>query len=139
MSSTAPRRSPAAQRFPLIGHEGADAIAAWRGSEPVTAAQFLADAMQLAKAMPHASHVLNFCADRYRFALGLCAAIVRGQVTLLPPAVTPHVMASMRAYAPDAYCLTDAAADGLDVPRFEITERASAIRCFRRRGWSETM
>jgi acyl-coenzyme A synthetase/AMP-(fatty) acid ligase len=129
LSSTAPRRSPAARRFPLIGHEGAESIAAWRGGEPVTAAQFLADVMHVARAMPDASHVLNFCADRYRFALGLCAAIVRGQVTLLPPAVTPHVMASMRAYAPDVHCITDDAAEGFDVPRFEMPgSPAPAIR-----------
>ena len=120
MSSNAPRRSPAAQRFPLIGHEGADATVAWRGSEKVTAARFLADVLHTANAMPDASHVLNFCADRYRFAVGLCAAIVRGQVTLLPPAVTPHVMASMLAYAPDAYCITDGTSDAAGVPSFEM-------------------
>jgi hypothetical protein len=32
-----------------------------------------------AGALPDARHVLNFCADRYRFAVLLLAAIVRGR------------------------------------------------------------
>ena len=78
MSSTAPRRTPARELFPLIGHERAEAIIAWRGAEPVTAGRFLAEVLRAAKALPEAGHVLNLCADRYRFALALCAAIVRG-------------------------------------------------------------
>ena len=57
--------------------------------------------------MPAAGHILNFCADRYRFAVVLCAAVSRGQLTLLPPTTTPNVIRAMRDFAPDAYYVTD--------------------------------
>jgi len=62
-------------------------------------------------------HVLNFCADRYRFTVALFAATLRGQVTLLPPTTTPHVIASMREFAPDAYFVSDEESPGIDLPR----------------------
>ncbi|MGZ5032826.1 MAG: hypothetical protein ACXWAC_06470, partial [Usitatibacter sp.] len=102
MSSFAPRRSPASQPHPLIAHRGAEAIVAYRRGEPATAARFLSDVRLLADALPDSRHILNFCTDRYRFALVLCAAIVRGQTTLLPPTTTPNVIRAMRAFAPDA-------------------------------------
>jgi acyl-coenzyme A synthetase/AMP-(fatty) acid ligase len=130
MSSTAPRRTPARELYPLIGHESADAVIAWRGATPVTAGRFLAEVIHAAKALPQAGHVLNLCTDRYRFALALCAAVVRGQVTLLPPAATPHVIASMRAFAPDAYCIADDASLDLGVPRFELPVDAAPDTAF---------
>jgi acyl-coenzyme A synthetase/AMP-(fatty) acid ligase len=49
----------------------------------------------------------------------LCAAIVRGQVVLLPPTTTPNVIASLRGYARDAFYVADDPATQLDLPRFE--------------------
>ncbi|HEX4763395.1 MAG TPA: AMP-ligase, partial [Usitatibacter sp.] len=67
MSSTAPRRATSAPQ-PLLAH-AADAVFAWRRGKPVTAASFLADVMRAAEALPDEQYVLNFCADRYRFAV----------------------------------------------------------------------
>ncbi|MGZ5105023.1 MAG: AMP-binding protein [Usitatibacter sp.] len=120
MSSFAPRRSPASQPHPLIAHRGAEAIVAYRRGEPATAARFLSDVRLLADALPDSRHILNFCTDRYRFALVLCAAIVRGQTTLLPPTTTPNVIRAMRAFAPDAYHVTDDPGNEVDLPRFEL-------------------
>jgi hypothetical protein len=78
-----------------------------------------------AAALPDARHVLNFCADRYRFAVLLLAAIVRRQVTLLPPATTPHVIRSMHAFAPDAYYVSDDPAIVVDLPRHAMAEGAA--------------
>ncbi len=120
MSSPAPRRSNALRLYPLIAHAGADAIAAYRRGEPVTAAQFLRDAKRIAAALPDRRHILNFCADRYRFAAVLCAAIVRGQVTLLPPTTTPNVIRAMREFAPDVYFISDDPESQADLPRFDL-------------------
>jgi len=120
MSSFAPRRSPASQLHPLIAHRSAEAIVAYRRGEPATAAQFLRDVRSLADALPDSRHILNFCSDRYRFALVLCAAIVRGQTTLLPPTTTPNVIRAMRAFAPDAYHVTDDPQTEVDLPRFAL-------------------
>jgi hypothetical protein len=40
-------------------------------------------------------------------------------VTLLPPATTPHVIRSMRAFAPDAYYVSDDPAIAVDLPRHD--------------------
>ena len=125
MSSIAPRRA-ASERLPLAGSTRGEAIAAYRGGEPITAARFVADVRRTAAALPEASHVLNFCADRYRFAVTLGAALVRGQATLLPPTTTPNVIAAMRAFAPDVYYVSDDAAVRVDLPRAELPELASA-------------
>jgi acyl-coenzyme A synthetase/AMP-(fatty) acid ligase len=122
MSSFAPRRSPASQPHPLIAHRCADEVVAYRRGEPVTAARFLRDVRLLAEALPDSRHVLNFCSDRYRFTVVLCAAIVRGQTTLLPPTTTPNVIRAMGAFAADAYHVTDDPKNAVDMPRFELPD-----------------
>ena len=122
MSSTAPRRTPATQLHALIGHARADAVVAWRHGEPISAARFLGEVLRAADALPASRHVLNFCADRYRFAVALCAAIVRGQTTLLPPTTTPNVIRAMREFAPDAYFVADEPHTQVELARFELPE-----------------
>ena len=118
MSSAAPRT--AEESHPLIAHRDPHAIVAWRRGRPVTAARFVADVAAAARSLPEASHVLNFCADRYRFAVLLAAAIARGQVTLLPPTTTPNVIRSMQAFAPDAYYVSDDPSVVADLPRHRL-------------------
>ena len=52
------------------------------------AAQYLADVLALAGALPASGAPLNLTADRYRFAVGLGAAMLRGQHQ--PAAAEPH-------------------------------------------------
>jgi acyl-coenzyme A synthetase/AMP-(fatty) acid ligase len=126
MAPPARRHAFAAQRFPLIAHDRPDAIAANRSGRPVTAAAFLADVLRTADSLPDRRHILNLCADRYRFAVLLCAAIVRGQVSLLPPTTTPNVVRAMREFAPDAYFVSDDSAAAIDLPRFDWAVDAAA-------------
>ena len=126
MSSPAPRRASSPPQ-PLLTH-ARDAVFAWRRGQPVTAERFLADVMRAAEALPEAQYVLNFCADRYRFAVAFCAAIVRRQVTLMPPAATPVMLAAMREFAPDAHYVTDGAALDTDIPRVVLPESDAAPR-----------
>jgi len=118
LSSPAPRSTESAH--PLIAHRDARAILAWRRGRPVSAARFVADVAHAAATLPDSRHVLNFCADRYRFAVLLAAAITRGQLTLLPPTTTPNVIRSMREFAPDAYYVTDDPAMAVDLPRHHL-------------------
>jgi acyl-coenzyme A synthetase/AMP-(fatty) acid ligase len=118
--SSLPRRASASLRYPLIGHLRGDAVAARRKTGAITAQQFLDDVERIAEALPDASHVLNSCGDRYLFAVALCAAIRRGQTTLLPPTTTPNVVRAMLAFAPDAYYVADDEQTRLELPRFEI-------------------
>ncbi|MGZ5042188.1 MAG: AMP-binding protein [Usitatibacter sp.] len=128
--SSAPRRTPASQPHALIGHAAAQETVASRRGEPVTAARFVSDVLRAADALPDSRHILNFCADRYRFAVTLAAAVVRGQVTLLPPTTTPNVIRAMRDFAPDAYFVSDDAATQFDLPRFELPDDDGPLVAF---------
>lgn len=120
MISSAQRRAGASQCHPLLGHARPDAIAAYRHGKPSSAAAFLGHVEQMAAALPPARHVLNFCADRYRFAVLLCAAIARGQMTLLPPAMTANVIQAIRRFAPDVYFVSDDSTLSVDLPQFRL-------------------
>ena len=120
MSSAAPRRSSDPARRGLIAPREAGAVLATRRGQPISAARFMHEVRRTADALPAASHVLNFCADRYRFAVAFCAALVRGQTTLLPPTTTPNVIAAMRAFAPDVFYVSDDDAVQVDLPRVAL-------------------
>jgi acyl-coenzyme A synthetase/AMP-(fatty) acid ligase len=93
----------------LLQGYGAESVLAYRDHRPVRIDEFLRDVSQLAAELPERRHVLNRCADRYRFAVGFAAALLRGQVSLLPPNETPDLIAQLVAQYPDLYCLSDAA------------------------------
>jgi acyl-coenzyme A synthetase/AMP-(fatty) acid ligase len=105
-----PHASPGAvmtATLPLIRHAGADAVVAYRGGEPIGAGRFLGDVAALAALLPPRGAVINLCGDRYRFTVGLAAALSRRQVSLLPPNDTPGMLEQIAADFPDSYCLSD--------------------------------
>ncbi|MGQ0578712.1 MAG: AMP-binding protein [Betaproteobacteria bacterium] len=101
---------------PFLSHRGPDEVVAFRGRRTVRVAEFLADVRRVAASLLGRPHLVNFCNDRYRFAVGLCAALVRGQVSLLPPTQTPEMLAQLQQAYPGLYALTDApqAAHGIE-------------------------
>ena len=103
--------------LPLVVHPSPDNIIAWCGDGPVTRQQFLADVNQLAASLLPGGHLLNACGDRYRFSVGLAAAIVAGKVSLLPPAHTAEMVRQLKTFAPDVFCLTDNDDCTLDMPQ----------------------
>lgn len=113
--------------IPLIGAAAAGETLAWRGAQPVSAAQYLADAGALAARLPARSHVLNACADRYRFAVGLGAALLRRQVTLLPPDHTPETVRRLRELVAQPYVLADEATADMDLPRVPVSAAHSPV------------
>lgn len=104
------------EHYPLISHSGGAAILAWRDGVAVSAARFLADVRALCALLPAGGHMLNFCADRYRFAVGLGAALVSRKICLLPPTQAPEMIARLAQFAPDAFCLTDNPASTVALP-----------------------
>jgi acyl-coenzyme A synthetase/AMP-(fatty) acid ligase len=94
-------------RFPLLAHTAAADVVAWRDGAAISRARFLGDVHQLMSLLPAGRHVLNLCSDRYRFAVGLAAALLSGKISLLPPAQTPEMLRELQAFAPDLYCLCD--------------------------------
>ncbi|HXQ64763.1 MAG TPA: AMP-binding protein [Steroidobacteraceae bacterium] len=101
---------------PLLAHASATSVVAYRRGRPISAGEFMADAVRVAAILPGGAHMLNACGDRYRFAVGLAAALITNKVSLLPPTCVPEVIRQLRAFAPDAFCLTDDAASEIQLP-----------------------
>ena len=106
--------------FPLVTHPHAHDILAYGQDGPITVAQFLADARHLAADLPAGRHVLNVCVDRYRFAVGVAAALVADKISLLPPTLTIEMMRQIKHFAPDVFCLVDQP-QSLDLPQLAWT------------------
>ncbi|HTH99631.1 MAG TPA: AMP-binding protein [Acidisoma sp.] len=82
---------------------------ALRGETRVSAAQFRRDVAALAALLPSKPFLVNLCQDRYRFMVGFAAALMRGQVTLMPSANTPGILKDLAEDYADLYALTDTA------------------------------
>jgi acyl-coenzyme A synthetase/AMP-(fatty) acid ligase len=108
--------------LPLITHESAASIIAWRDGNPITAARFLLDVRHLSSMLPDGRHMLNACTDRYRFTVGLAAALVKNKVSLLPSTQTTETIRQMREFAPDAFCLTDSKNCSIALPQIQYPE-----------------
>lgn len=110
---------------PLLRYRQSDASIchARDGSRKVVG--FLAEVAALAAQLPSAEHVVNLCTGRYRFAVGLMAALVRQQVTLLPmSAVAAPITALVRDF-PTLYALHDHATGPVGMPAFRFPSPAS--------------
>jgi acyl-coenzyme A synthetase/AMP-(fatty) acid ligase len=110
---------------PLIAGDELDAPLAWRDGRPLTRRQYLADVHALATRLPAEGPMLNASADRYGFAVGLGAAMLRGQSNLMPPNHTPDTVARLRDLFPGTYGLTDAADPGLALPLVRLGGEAA--------------
>jgi acyl-coenzyme A synthetase/AMP-(fatty) acid ligase len=93
--------------IPLINGYGSGAALAYRDGGAIMAGRFVEEATQLAALLPDRGHVINLCADRYRFTVGFAAALLRGQVSLLPPNETADTIERIVAAYPGVYCLSD--------------------------------
>ena len=93
--------------LPLLANRDLDAPIAWRGSVPVNGHRFLADARHVASTLPAQGPAINLCSDRYAFAVGLAAALLRGQASLLPPDARPDTLARLHETGGASYALTD--------------------------------
>jgi acyl-coenzyme A synthetase/AMP-(fatty) acid ligase len=92
----------------------------------------VSDAARLAAKLPARSAVFNLARDRYRFLVGFGAALLRGQVTLLPQNRAPKILAQIGRDYPDSYCLTDndETIEGLSVCRLEAVQEDIPLRPF---------
>lgn len=98
---------------------------AYRGGQPISAAQFRADVQRLAPLLGSGSHVLNACADRYHFLVGFAACLVSGKISLLPPTHTREVLRQLKKFAPDVICLTDDPAGSPSLPCVQFPRGAA--------------
>ena len=114
--------------LPLLVHRFPHSIVAHRADGAVTRQQFLSEVHQLAALFPAGSHLLNLCSDRYRFSVGLAAAMLAGKVSLLPPTQTPEVVRQIKIFAPDVFCLTDSELCTVDLPHLRYPAMNASTR-----------
>jgi acyl-coenzyme A synthetase/AMP-(fatty) acid ligase len=92
---------------PLLSEAPLDAPFALLDERIVSRAEFLADVLALADRLPEAEQVLNLCDDRYQFARCFCAALLRGQISLLPNNRSQQVIDEIAAAHPGCYRIAD--------------------------------
>ena len=100
----------------LIAGDALDSAFAYHGGQAISRRQFVADAQALARRLPEAGAMLNLSVDRYRFAVGLGAALLRGHTSLLPPNHTVHTVERLRAAFQWVYALVEGEDDGHGLP-----------------------
>jgi len=93
--------------LPLILHSAGSESFAYYEGRVVTAKQYMEDVCSLAADLPVGDHVLNLCANRYRFLVGFGASILRGAKSLLPTVASPEVLSQLRNFAPDFFVISD--------------------------------
>jgi acyl-coenzyme A synthetase/AMP-(fatty) acid ligase len=98
---------------------------AWRNGHAVSAGEFVAEASALAERLPPTGQAINLCQDRYLFAVGLAAAMLRGHTSLLPPNALPQTLRQLGAGGPAPYALVDDdALDTAALPRWQLAPTA---------------
>ncbi|MFL6579965.1 MAG: AMP-binding protein [Burkholderiales bacterium] len=90
-----------------IGHDNAGDAVAYRAGQCISAVDFVGEVEHVAQQLPDRRYVVNLCTDRCRFAVAMIAALVRGQVSLLPPNQTPDTLKQLQRHYRDLYVLSD--------------------------------
>ena len=108
--------------LPLIAHENLNSPLAYRHGLMITAARYLADVKYCAEHLPPSRYVLLACQDRYAFAVGFGAALVRGQSCLLPSTHTEEMVSTLASSYEGLYCITDDKACALGLPQKQIAD-----------------
>lgn len=105
----------------LIAHQTPEAIIAYTQGHALTAHDFLQDCIRLSERLPNKPHLLNFCKNRYLFAVGMGAAALNRQTMLLPPTYNQGMLYQLQKTYRDFYILHDH--DMLEIsefPRFKL-------------------
>jgi len=111
---------------PLLAHGDPNAVFAWRPDGPVSVGDYLADATALAERLPAAGYLLNLCHDRYHFAVGFAAGLLRGMTSLQPSSQSAETFRRLHSEFPDLFCLCDGSDDTLDLPRLDFPDLSAA-------------
>lgn len=112
--------------IPFLGHRDRSAVVAWRGNQPVCVDQFLSDLAVVSAKLPERRFLVNLCVDRYRFAVGLAAALIREQVSLLPPTHAPELLQRLKKTYPGLYALGDGGVQSDVLETVDYPERGTA-------------
>jgi len=100
----------------LIAAGDLDAPLANVGGPTRSRREYIADVVALAERLPSAGAMLNLSVDRYRFAVGLGAALLRGHTSLLPPNHVAETVTRLRERFAGVYALVEGAGDDHGLP-----------------------
>ena len=100
----------------LLWADDLEAPLAWVKGQPISRRQYLGEVRAVAALLPSDGAMLNLTSNRYRFAVGLGAALLRGQYNLMPPNHTPDMVSRLKAMCPGAYALADSRGQKLPWP-----------------------
>ncbi len=98
--------------IPVMKPDNPEQPLIWAGGRAHSRAEVLSAATALAERLPERSHVLNACGTRYGFMVGLLAALLRGQVTVLPGDRSDRAVALLAERYRGLYRLADEAGPG---------------------------
>ena len=98
--------------IPVMKPDNPEQPLIWAGGRAHSRAEVLSAATALAERLPERGHVLNACGTRYGFMVGLLAALLRGQVTVLPGDRSDRAVALLAERYPGLYRLADEAGPG---------------------------
>ncbi|MGY0800058.1 AMP-binding protein [Lysobacter sp. A286] len=88
-----------------------DRVIAFNADGVISLATFQREVCAVAASLPSAPYVINLCEDRYRFLVAFCAAVMRGQTTLLPSSRARAVIEDAQSRYPGSYCIGDSTCD----------------------------
>jgi acyl-coenzyme A synthetase/AMP-(fatty) acid ligase len=77
----------------------------------------MAEVLALAADLPDCRHVINLHTDRYLYLRAFCAALVRGQCTLMPPNRKAHTLQQLQALYDDTLVVGEAGAEPLNLSK----------------------
>ncbi|HMN81149.1 MAG TPA: AMP-binding protein [Burkholderiaceae bacterium] len=116
--------APADGLLPFVSHRSLEAPVGWRDGRLLTVRQLIGEARALAARLPESGAMLNACGDRFNFAVGLLAALLRDQQSVLPNNLVAHTVADLRGRFASLYQLTDGAERRVDgLPEVRIGEQ----------------
>jgi acyl-coenzyme A synthetase/AMP-(fatty) acid ligase len=93
---------------PLLAAESLSAPLIVRRDRKISAAEFVGAVDILLARLPRARHIINLCERRYFFLLGLVAACLREQLTLLPPDQSAGALRQLKEQYSDSVVVNDA-------------------------------
>jgi acyl-coenzyme A synthetase/AMP-(fatty) acid ligase len=106
MSAVIQEARDSANGLPLLAGTG-EGIIAWRAGRPVTRAEFMRHASQVAARLPQACAAVNLCEDRYHFLVVFAAVVLAGQTNLLPPSRARQAVDEVMGAHPGCYAISD--------------------------------
>ena len=114
--------------LPLIAATAPSVIIAFDDARSFDARHFVTAVRAVAQRMPLPSAqvaVLNMCANRYQFAIGFGAALVRGLPTLMPASHSAETLSQLHTQFPDVVLFTDGSDAAIDLPRVDAVDLAA--------------